>query len=132
MTKDSKADSRFERGMRIRRSVLGHAHVDRAEAAKTEFDADFQAFITEGAWGSVWARERLTGRERSLLTIALLAAGGHEEELAMHIRATKNTGASRDDIKEVLLHVAVYAGAPAANAAVKVAKRVLSEIDGGA
>jgi 4-carboxymuconolactone decarboxylase len=118
---------RFDDGMKIRRAVLGHAHVERAEAAKTVFDADFQQFITEGAWGSVWARPGLTGRERSLITIALLAALGHDEEVAMHVRATANTGASANDIKEALLHVAVYAGVPAANQAFKVAKRALED-----
>lgn len=117
-------DDRFESGMRTRRSVLGDAHVDRAEAKKTAFDADFQRFITEGAWGSVWSRPGLTRRERSLLTITLLAALGHDDELAMHLRATANTGASADDVKEALLHVAVYAGVPAANSAIKVAKSV--------
>ena len=112
-------------GMSTRRSVLGDAHVDRAEAAKTSFDSDFQQFITEGAWGSVWSRPGLTKRERSLITIALLAASGHDEEVAMHVRATANTGASADDIKEALLHVAVYAGVPAANRAFKIAKREL-------
>jgi len=115
-------DNRFETGMKVRRSVLGDAHVDRAEAAKTDFDEDFQRLITEGAWGSVWSRPGLTRRERSLLTITLLAALGHDEELAMHIRATANTGASPDDIKEALLHVAIYAGVPAANRAIKIAK----------
>jgi 4-carboxymuconolactone decarboxylase len=117
----------FDEGMKTRRAVLGDAHVDRAEAAKTAFDADFQAFITEGAWGSVWARPGLTARERSLITIALLAALGHDEELAMHVRATARTGASADDIKEALLHVAVYAGVPAANRAIRVAREALEE-----
>jgi 4-carboxymuconolactone decarboxylase len=103
---------------------LGDAHVDRAESRKTEFDTDFQRFITEGAWGSVWSRPGLDKRTRSLLVIALMAALGHEEELAMHIRATRNTGATRADIKEVLLMVAVYAGVPAANTAVRIAKEV--------
>jgi 4-carboxymuconolactone decarboxylase len=115
----------FEDGIATRRAVLGNAHVDRAEAAKTAFDADFQAFITEGAWGSVWSRPGLTRRERSLITIALLAALGHDEEVAMHVRATANTGASPDDIGEALLHVAVYAGVPAANRAFRIAKREL-------
>ncbi|CAN7168617.1 4-carboxymuconolactone decarboxylase [Devosia sp. LjRoot16] len=115
----------FDIGMQTRRAVLGDAHVDRAEAAKTPFDADFQAFITEGAWGSVWARPGLTKRERSLVTIALLAALGHDEEVAMHVRATANTGATPDDIKEALLHVAAYAGVPAANRAFRIAKREL-------
>jgi 4-carboxymuconolactone decarboxylase len=112
-------------GMATRRSVLGDGHVDRAENAKTAFDADFQDFITEGAWGSIWSRPGLSRRERSLITLALLAALGHDEELAMHVRASTNTGASPDDIKEALLHVAVYAGVPAANRAFKVAKQEL-------
>lgn len=123
------SEDRHSAGMAVRRSVLGDAHVDRAEAGKTDFDADFQRFITEGAWGSVWTRPGLTRRERSLLTIALLAALGHKEELAMHIRATRNTGATADDIKEVLLQVAVYAGVPAANAAYAVAKSTLSDME---
>ena len=116
------SDDRYEAGMATRRSVLGDAYVDRAQAAATPFDADFQRFITEGAWGSVWAREGLSPRERSMITIALLAGLGHWEELALHIRATRNTGASPDDIKELLMHVAVYAGVPAANHAIKIAK----------
>jgi 4-carboxymuconolactone decarboxylase len=118
---------RFVHGMATRRAVLGHDHVDSATARSTAFDADFQSFITEGAWGSVWARPALTKRERSMLTIALLAALGHDEELAMHVRATVNTGASPDDIKEALLHVAVYAGVPAANRAFKIAKDELAK-----
>ena len=110
--------------MRVRRSVLGDAHVYRAEARKTPFDADFQRFITEGAWGSVWARPGLDKRTRSMLVIALMAALGHEEELAMHIRATRNTGATSEDVKEVMLMVAVYAGVPAANTAIRVAKEI--------
>ncbi|MEM9442843.1 MAG: 4-carboxymuconolactone decarboxylase [Pseudomonadota bacterium] len=121
-------ERRFERGMAVRRSVLGAAHVDRAEASKTVFDEDFQRFITEGAWGSVWSRPGLTNRERSLVTIALLAALGHDEEVAMHVRATANTGAKADEIKEALMHVAVYAGVPAANRAFKIAKKALAEI----
>ena len=120
-------DDRHATGMRVRRSVLGDAHVDRAQARTTDFDADFQRFITEGAWGSVWARPGLDRRTRSLLVIALMAALGHEEELAMHVRATRNTGATPDDIKEVLLMVAVYAGVPAANTAIRVAKRVYAD-----
>lgn len=118
---------RYEDGMATRRSVLGDTHVDRAEAVKTEFDADFQRFITEGAWGSVWSRPGLTKRERSIITVALLAALGHDQELAMHIRACRNTGATAEDIKEALLHVAVYAGVPAANSAIKTAKTVYNE-----
>jgi 4-carboxymuconolactone decarboxylase len=118
------SDSLYEKGMQTRRSVLGDAHVDKAEANKTDFDKDFQEYITGNAWGSVWSRPGLTKRERSLITIALLAALGHEEELAMHIRATKNTGAPAEDVKEVLLHTAVYAGVPVANGAIKIAKEI--------
>ncbi|WP_207481455.1 4-carboxymuconolactone decarboxylase [Arenibaculum pallidiluteum] len=121
-------DRRHAEGMRTRRAVLGDAHVDRAEANRTEFDTDFQRFITEGAWGSVWSRPGLTRRERSLITIALLAAGGHHEEVAMHVRATRNTGASAEDVKEALLHVAVYAGVPAANSAFRIAKETYAAL----
>jgi 4-carboxymuconolactone decarboxylase len=114
--------------MKIRRSVLGDAHVDRAEARKTSFDEDFQRLITETAWGSVWARPGLDKRTRSLLTIAMLASFGHHEELAMHIRATRNTGATESDVKETLLQVAIYAGVPAANSAIAIAKRVYAEM----
>lgn len=116
---------KHEKGMKVRRSVLGNEHVDRAEAAKTEFDSDFQEYITTNAWASVWSREGITKRERSMITIALLAALGHDEELAMHIRASKNTGASKDDIREVLMQTAVYAGVPAANKAFRIAKEIL-------
>jgi len=122
------ADVADNPAMATRRSVLGDAHVDRAEAAKTAFDAPFQALITEAAWGRVWSRPNISRRERSMLTIALLAALGHDEELAMHVRATANTGATADDIRETLLHVAIYAGVPAANRAIKVAKRTLAEM----
>ena len=118
------SDERYETGLKVRRSVLGDSHVDRAEARKSPFDEDFQRFITEGAWGSVWARPGLDKRTRSMLVIALMAALGHEEELAMHIRATRNTGATREDVKEALLMVAVYAGVPAANTAIRIAKEV--------
>ena len=116
---------KYENGMKTRRSVLGNEHVDRAEAGKTEFDSDFQEYITANAWGSIWSRGGITKRERSMITIALLAALGHDEELALHLSACKNTGASKDDIKEVLLHTAVYAGVPAANKAFKIAKEIL-------
>src|SRR5690606_4952967 len=121
--------TRFEQGMAVRRSVLGNSHVDAAIARKTAFDEDFQTFITEGAWGSVWSRPGLSKRERSMLTIALLAALGHDEEVAMHVRATVNTGCSPDDIKEALLHVAVYAGVPAANRAFRIAKDELAKLE---
>ncbi len=118
----------FERGMVTRRAVLGDKHVDGATARKTDFDDDFQTLITEGAWGSVWSRPGLSRRERSLLTLVLLAALGHEEEFAMHVRATANTGATAEDIKEALLHVAIYAGVPAANAAFRIAKGELAKL----
>jgi 4-carboxymuconolactone decarboxylase len=121
----------FNQGMATRRSVLGDAHVDRATAAMNAFDQEFQEFITQGAWGSVWSREGLTKRERSIVTLALLAALGHDEEFAMHVRATANTGASANDIKEALLHVAVYAGVPAANKAFRIAKEELAKREGG-
>ena len=121
---------RYSLGMATRRAVLGDAHVDRAEAAKTEFDQPFQELITEAAWGHVWSRPNWTQRERSMVTIAILAALGHSEEVAMHVRATANTGASREDICEAMLHVAIYAGVPAANQAIKIAKQVFDEMDG--
>ncbi|OWY18799.1 4-carboxymuconolactone decarboxylase [Thioclava sp. JM3] len=114
--------------METRRRVLGDAHVDRADASKTEFDAPFQEFITEGAWGSVWSRPELTPRERSIVTIALLAAQGNHEEIAMHTRATANTGATPSDLREAMLHVAVYAGVPRANHAIKIIKETLKEM----
>lgn len=115
----------FEKGMKTRRSVLGNDYVDKAEVNKTDFDKEFQEYITNNAWGAVWSRAGLTKRERSLITIALMTALGHEQELALHIRATKNTGATVEDVKEVLLHTAVYAGVPAANTAFRIAKEVL-------
>ncbi|WP_404933499.1 4-carboxymuconolactone decarboxylase [Nitratireductor sp. L15S-10] len=120
---------RYDRGMKVRREVLGDAHVDRAEAAKTAFDQSFQSLITEGAWGTVWASDRLTRRERSMLTVALLAATGNFEEIPMHIRATARTGASREDIAEALQHVAIYAGVPKANHALKLAKQTFVEME---
>lgn len=120
---------RYRQGMATRRAVLGDAHVDRAEANKTEFDLPFQELITEAAWGHVWSRPELSKRERSLITIALLAALGQDDEVAMHVRATANTGATREDVREALLHVAIYAGVPAANHAIKIAKKTFDEMD---
>ena len=128
--KDSMDEDKFERGMKIRRAVLGDAHVDRAEANKTPFDTDFQRFITESAWGSVWARPGLDRRTRHLITLAMLAALGKEHELAMHIRSIQNTGVTQEELKEVFLQVAIYAGVPAANTAFSVAKRVYAELSG--
>ncbi|WP_029058189.1 4-carboxymuconolactone decarboxylase [Stappia stellulata] len=121
-----------EAGLATRRAVLGEAHVARAQAATTAFDAPFQDYITRGAWGGVWSRDTISHRERSMITIALLAALGHDEELAMHCRATARTGASAEDVCEALLHVAVYAGVPAANRAIKIAKAVFAEMEGAA
>jgi 4-carboxymuconolactone decarboxylase len=121
-------ESHFEKGMRVRREVLGDAHVDRAMAGASAFDADFQSFITEVAWGSVWARPGLDRRTRSLVTITILAALGRTEELAIHLRATRNTGATPEEVAEALLHVAAYAGIPAANSAFALAKAEL--VDG--
>ena len=120
-------DTTYEKGQAIRRAVLGDSHVDRSAKAATELDADFQEFITKTAWGSIWAREHLTRRERSMLTIAMLASLGHLEELALHLKATANTGTSMADVREVLMQVAVYAGIPAANAAFRVAKKHYAE-----
>ncbi|WP_370301597.1 4-carboxymuconolactone decarboxylase [Pseudooceanicola sp.] len=119
----------FDKGMEVRRAVLGDAHVDRAEAAKTELDKPFQTLITEGAWGTVWASDAITRRERSMLTLALLAATGNFEEIPMHIRATARTGASREDVMEAFQHVAIYAGVPKANHAIKLAKATFAEME---
>ena len=120
---------RYDKGMRTRRAVLGDAHVDRAEAAKTDFDAPFQQMITEGAWGTLWADGTIPHRERSMLTLALLAATGNFDELPMHIRATARTGATKDDVMQAFLHVAVYAGVPRANHAIKIAREIYAEMD---
>jgi 4-carboxymuconolactone decarboxylase len=121
---------RYDDGMATRRKVLGDALVDRAEAGKTAFDEPFQTMITEGAWGTLWSHPRIPHRERSMLTLALLAATGNFEEIPMHVRATRNTGASPDDIMQAFLHVAVYAGVPKANHAIKLAKATLAEMEG--
>lgn len=120
---------RFDAGMKMRRKVLGDAHVDRAEAAKTPDDTAFQTMITEGAWGTVWTSDAISLRERSMLTLALLAATGNFEEIPMHIGACRNTGASKSDIMEAFQHVAIYAGVPKANHAIKLAKQVWSDED---
>jgi 4-carboxymuconolactone decarboxylase len=122
-------DTPHEAGMAVRRQVLGAAHVERSQRNATPFDADFQSFITQYAWGGIWTRDGLDRRTRSMLTIALMAALGHEEELKLHIRATRNTGVSADEVKEVLLQVAVYAGVPAANTAFRVAKEIYQEME---
>lgn len=123
------SDEPFQRGLAVRRAVLGSAHVDRALGAATDFDRDFQAYITRAAWGDIWARPGLSQHTRHLLTIAMLAALDRQEELGMHVRATVNTGVTQAEVREVLMQVAVYAGVPAANSAIKTAKRVFAEID---
>ena len=120
---------RYDKGMAVRREVLGDAHVDRAEAGKTPLDESFQTLINEGAWGTVWASDAITRRERSMLTIALLAATGNFEEIPMHIKATSRTGASPVDIAEALQHVAIYAGVPKANRALKIAKATFADME---
>lgn len=131
MEKKQNPSDRYVQGMETRRSVLGDVYVDAAEANKTSFDRPFQTLITEAAWGHVWSRPGLTRRERSIVTIALLAALGHSDEVAMHVRATANTGTSKDDVMEALLHVAIYAGVPAANHAMKIAKSVFETMEQG-
>ncbi|HAB38483.1 MAG TPA: 4-carboxymuconolactone decarboxylase [Rhodobacteraceae bacterium] len=121
-------DDKFAAGMKIRRSVLGNTHVDSAEAAKSDLDQPFQTLIVEGAWGTVWADNSISKRERSMLTLALLAATGNFEEIPMHVRATERTGASPDDIIQAFMHVAIYAGLPKANHAIKLAKQTFREM----
>jgi 4-carboxymuconolactone decarboxylase len=122
---------RARQGMTVRRAVLGDEHVDRAVATTTSFTEPFQDFITRYAWGDVWSRPGLSRAERSMITLAMLAALQHENELAMHVRGALRNGLSPEQIQEVLLQVAVYAGVPAANRAFAVAQRVLSEVGAG-
>jgi 4-carboxymuconolactone decarboxylase len=121
------SDDAFEQGIAIRRAVLGDEHVARAQAETTALDADFQRFITETAWGTVWSRPGLDRRSRHLITLAMLATLGRHDELALYVRATVRTGVTEDELKEVFLQVAVYAGVPAARSAFATAKRVLAE-----
>jgi 4-carboxymuconolactone decarboxylase len=121
------SDPAHETGMRVRREVLGDAHVDRAAAATTPFTAPFQDFITGYVWGGVWTRDGLDRRTRSAITLGVLAALGREQELELHVRAARRNGLTPEEIGEVLLHTAVYAGVPAANAAYAIAQRVLDE-----
>jgi 4-carboxymuconolactone decarboxylase len=124
------SDDPHERGMRVRREVLGDAHVDQAVARTTRFTADFQDLITRYAWGEIWARPGLDRRMRSAITLTALIAAGRMDELPMHVRAALRNGLSEDEIKEVLLQTAVYCGVPAANTAFAVAARVLEEEEG--
>jgi 4-carboxymuconolactone decarboxylase len=121
------SDDAYERGLKVRREVLGEEHVDAATAAATDFTRDFQELITRYAWGEIWARPGLDRRTRSCLTLVALVALGRHEELALHVRAARRNGLSADEIKEVLLHPAVYCGVPAANSAFAIARRVLEE-----
>ena len=116
-----------EQGMKVRREVLGDAHVDRAEAGKNEFTADFQDFITRYAWGDVWSRPGLDRRSRSVATLAALVALGAENEIPLHVRGALRNGLSADEIKETILHTAIYAGVPRANSAFAIAQQVLAE-----
>ena len=120
---------KINNGTLTRRKVLGGAHVDKALDQKTSFDKPFQNLITESAWGTVWANDTISLRERSMITLALLAATGNFDEIPMHIRATVNTGASKEDIREAFMHVAIYAGVPKANNAFKIAKKVFEDMD---
>jgi 4-carboxymuconolactone decarboxylase len=122
---------RSEQGMKIRRAVLGNEHVDRAMATMTDFNRDFQDFITRNAWGEIWSRPGLPRHTRSLLTLAMMIALNRGEELRMHVKAAFNNGVTRDQIKEVLLQSAIYCGVPAANSAFHIAADVFKEIDGG-
>jgi 4-carboxymuconolactone decarboxylase len=124
---DPMTDPVYDEGMAVRRAVLGDAHVDRAIANTTELTAPFQDLITRYAWGAVWGRDGLDRRTRSCITLAVLAALRCDEELAMHVRAARRNGLTADEIGEVLLHTAIYAGVPAANSALAIAQRVLAE-----
>ena len=122
-------DPRYEAGMKVRREVLGDEHVDRATANATDFSRPFQEFITRSAWGEAWTRPGLDRRTRSCITLALLTALRSEGEIAMHVRAALRNGLEPDEIREVLIHTAVYAGVPAANSAFAIAQRTLQELD---
>lgn len=123
------SDSLFESGLGARRSVLGDEYVARSQASATEFTQDFQDLITRYAWGEIWSRPGLSPKVRSMLTIAMLVALGRWHELRLHIRATRNTGVSRDEVKEILMHAAIYAGLPSANAAFHHAAETYSAMD---
>ncbi|HEX4384521.1 MAG TPA: 4-carboxymuconolactone decarboxylase [Myxococcales bacterium] len=122
-------DDKYDAGMKVRRAVLGDEHVDRSLQARTPFNEEFQALITKYAWGEIWTRPGLPRSTRSLLTIALMVALNRTEELRLHLRAAANNGVTRDEIKEVLLQTAIYAGVPAANSAFHTAEDVFAELD---
>ncbi len=123
-------DSLYDRGMAVRREVLGDGHVEGAEARTTEFTRDFQTLITEYAWGAIWSRPGLDRRSRSMIALTALIARGRDDELAAHIRAALRNGLSRDEIKEVLLQTAIYCSVPDANSAFRIAQAVFDDIDG--
>jgi 4-carboxymuconolactone decarboxylase len=125
-------ETRYENGMAVRRAVLGDAHVDRSIANRDELTEEFQNMITRYAWGEIWTREGLPRHTRSLVTIAMMVALNREAELALHLRAARNNGVSREEIKEVLLQSAIYCGVPAANSAFHLAQKVFGEQDGAA
>ena len=122
-------DERYEAGLKVRRAVLGDAHVDRSLANRTPLTDEFQNLITRYAWGDIWTRPGLPRHTRSLITIAMMVALNRSEELALHLRAAKNNGVTRDEIKEVLMQTAIYAGVPAANSAFHLAQKVFDEMD---
>ena len=119
--------SRYDDGMTVRREVLGDAHVDRATAAATDLTREFQEFITEYAWGTIWTRPGLDRRSRSMITLTALIARGHHEELAMHLRAARRNGLTLDEIKEVIMQSAIYCGVPDANTAFRIAQQTFAE-----
>jgi 4-carboxymuconolactone decarboxylase len=120
-------NERYQAGLKVRREVLGDTHVQRSLDARTDFTSEFQEFITRTAWGTVWTRDGLPRHTRSLLTIAMMVALGHDEEFKLHIRAARNNGVTAEEIKEVLLQSAIYCGVPAANHAFALAKPILEE-----
>ena len=122
-------NERFEKGKKIRESVLGAAHASRTAKNRTDFNADFQDFLMEYAWGSIWAREGIDRKTRHIITIAMLVAMGRTDELKLHIRATRNTGVTRDEVKEIMMHAAVYAGVPLAFGCFQIAAQLFDEMD---
>lgn len=129
MSNDKSDNVFFDLGLQVRKEVLGAAHVDNTLNQSSDFDREFQRWITSTAWGAIWGRTELSLRDRSLITITQLASLGNLEELALHLRATKNTGLSKSDVKEALMQVGVYSGVPAANAAFRIAKKVFEEME---
>ncbi|WP_414690058.1 4-carboxymuconolactone decarboxylase [Nocardioides sp.] len=129
LDEEARPGTTYDAGLAVRREVLGDDHVDRAGAATTELTREFQELITTYAWGTIWTRPGLDRRSRSLITLTALVAGGHHEELALHLRAARTNGLSVDEIKELLLQTAIYCGVPAANTAFRIAQQVLAEED---